>query len=51
MLAARKPAKEPSSKWTPTPPLPVIVGPRKHRFGGSKESYAIAAVATDGTAT
>jgi hypothetical protein len=27
MLAARKPAKAPSSKWTPTPPLPVMVGP------------------------
>ena len=27
MLAARKPAKAPSSKWTPTPPLAVIVGP------------------------
>src|SRR6476659_5707026 len=27
MLAARKPAKAPSSRCTPTPPLPVIVGP------------------------
>src|SRR4029077_16463173 len=27
MLAARKPANAPSSRWTPPPPLPVIVGP------------------------
>ena len=29
MLAARNPAKAPSSRWTPTPPLAVIVGPPK----------------------
>ena len=49
MLAARNPAKAPSSRWTPTPPLPVMVG-LERPLGVGEHSYANVAVTTDRTA-